>query len=210
MIQSKFSPWIQRGILGLAALFFFILTLLISYEVTIHTIHKTPPQQATISYLLSDTALPPHYTPNEIDHLQDVKQITSNITFAFYSLMTVLISLIILLVYLTKKTLKVKEKAQTLILSIVSKISMLSIILGLLFTLIIIINFNLAFTYFHYLLFPQGNWQFPYDSQLITTFPEAFFNTITIRIAIITVLLQLIAPITMMIIKRRNSQKVKN
>lgn len=40
-------------------------------------------------------------------------------------------------------------------------------------------NFDLFFTYFHELLFPQGNWRFPPNSLIIKLFPESFFISAT-------------------------------
>lgn len=41
--------------------------------------------------------------------------------------------------------------------------------------LFLINNFSKSFAVFHQLLFPQGNYIFPFDSLLITTYPEIFF-----------------------------------
>ncbi len=38
-----------------------------------------------------------------------------------------------------------------------------------------LILFNTFFMLFHKILFPQGNWQFSYDSVLIETYPQSFF-----------------------------------
>lgn len=44
----------------------------------------------------------------------------------------------------------------------------------------ILIDFDSLFTVFHLLLFPQGNWQFPSDSIIISLFPQEFFITTAI------------------------------
>lgn len=36
-------------------------------------------------------------------------------------------------------------------------------------------SFELLWRVFHYIFFPQGNWEFPSDSKIITLFPESFF-----------------------------------
>ena len=40
---------------------------------------------------------------------------------------------------------------------------------------LLLIPFSWSFERFHNLLFPQGNWQFPIDSWLITHYPPTFF-----------------------------------
>lgn len=44
----------------------------------------------------------------------------------------------------------------------------------------VLIDFDSFFTVFHMVLFPQGNWQFPSDSIIITLFPQEFFVTSTL------------------------------
>ena len=53
----------------------------------------------------------------------------------------------------------------------------------------VLIDFNSLFTVFHLLLFPQGNWQFSFDSLLIRTFPIEFFISISKKIFWLTVVL---------------------
>ena len=45
--------------------------------------------------------------------------------------------------------------------------------------LVALIGFSFAFDVFHEILFPQGNWQFPYDSALIQMFPVQVFMSAT-------------------------------
>src|SRR3989338_5239926 len=46
--------------------------------------------------------------------------------------------------------------------------------------------FDLAFTLFHNLFFPQGNWTFPSDSLLIRTFPLGFFMGMSYKIFLLS------------------------
>jgi len=46
-----------------------------------------------------------------------------------------------------------------------------------------IINFDKAFTAFHYVFF-NGNWMFPENSMLITLFPKQFFMIMAKRIIV--------------------------
>jgi uncharacterized membrane protein len=41
--------------------------------------------------------------------------------------------------------------------------------------IVLLIPFRYSFAWFHGAFFPQGNWQFPVDSWLITHFPPEFF-----------------------------------
>ena len=58
-----------------------------------------------------------------------------------------------------------------------------------------LILFNTFFTLFHKLLFPQGNWQFSYDSALIQTYPQSFFIWMFFFIVLMVNLLVLIIKI---------------
>ena len=59
-----------------------------------------------------------------------------------------------------------------------------TILLGTIFVLAIIIPFNKLFTMFHYVVFPQGNWMFAAKSTLISFYPNTFFATYALMIAI--------------------------
>lgn len=57
------------------------------------------------------------------------------------------------------------------------RIQLLSIVAMALTMLVAILNWNIAFTLFHEVLFPPGTWQFPIDSTLIQLYPEQFWST---------------------------------
>jgi uncharacterized membrane protein len=97
---------------------------------------------------------------SEISHMFDVR-ILIIIAFCLF---------IITNIFLFNKDFKIKAKEKfekkllTKILIIFDIISILSLIF-----------FNLFFTLFHKILFPQGNWIFSSNSLLIQTYPESFF-----------------------------------
>jgi uncharacterized membrane protein len=51
----------------------------------------------------------------------------------------------------------------------------ISISFIVLLLILITISFNGSFLFFHALIFPQGNWTFPFDSTIIVVFSEGFF-----------------------------------
>ncbi len=167
-------------------------SLLISYELTIYTTKLTQAQQQTFNYILKDNPLPQDYNKNEASHLEDVKKVMSKVSIALFFSLT---SMVIILLH-------VKYKMKVNILELLSKATKIAIIFSIIFALLAITIFPTLFTYFHYLFFPQGNWIFPENSRIITTFPESFFQSIAIQIGITTILLQLIFPITNVLIKR--------
>jgi uncharacterized membrane protein len=63
----------------------------------------------------------------------------------------------------------------------------LSIAFILLLLLSIIMSFQATFFLFHALIFPQGNWTFPFDSIIIIVFSEQFF----VHAAFISILMSL-------------------
>ncbi|MCF7798293.1 DUF1461 domain-containing protein [Candidatus Woesearchaeota archaeon] len=54
-------------------------------------------------------------------------------------------------------------------------------------------NFTKLFELFHQLLFPQGNYSFPFSSILIQTYPEKFFTSMSILIMVILLVLSILA-----------------
>ncbi len=57
--------------------------------------------------------------------------------------------------------------------------------------ILMFLSFNQLFTLMHYIFFPQGNWSFPPDSQLIQLLPLEFFNLFAIVIFVIFLLTNL-------------------
>ncbi len=124
----------------------------------------TPYQQNTLDFLqgrIEATALTVPYTPQELSHLADVKQVMQWVDTTFILLLLATLALL----YHSKAEWK----------KFVRWGGMTTVALVSLIILSLLLSFNTVFTLFHLLFFPQGNWIFPADSLLIQTFPLAFF-----------------------------------
>ena len=181
----------------------FLITILLAYEITLHTITLTPTQQTTFNYLLHSEQIPSEYNSNEENHLKDVKSIMNKIPY-------ILLTLTLILATSIYYTLKKEKKNISTLFQGLSTASLIAMIGSLIFTILSITLFPTLFTYFHTIFFPQGNWIFPQNSYIITTFPEEFFQNIALHIGITTILLQLAAPITNVLIKRKKCTETNN
>jgi integral membrane protein (TIGR01906 family) len=159
-------------------IFFTILIMLFSYKVSLGTTTLTENQQSTISFLDNKAELNLNYTVNEASHLEDVKGVMKVVDYCFY------LSLVVVTFMITANKRKKEIIKKLFLYGGVS--SLIFSGLTLLFTLL---SFNFAFTAFHKIFFPQGNWLFPIDSLLIQTFPINFFITISARIMITAVMI---------------------
>lgn len=70
-----------------------------------------------------------------------------------------------------------------------------------------IIDWQLFFTEFHNLFFPQGNWSFPSDSTLIRLYPEQFWIDAGIWVAALLLIFSLIALLVTWPTKRRRARR---
>lgn len=119
-------------------------------------------------FFKKDKELNDFFGENEKSHLNDVKLLIDKIIVIFYFLIILEIFLIFSLYFLFKKNIK-KHVSFTLVGT--------SIIIILISALLYIVshNFQFMFVKFHEIFFPQGNWSFPADSNLIKMFPQSFF-----------------------------------
>jgi len=108
------------------------------------------------------------FNENERSHLQDVKELINKVIVIFYFLVFSEILLVFLLYHLAKK--RFKKHIKFVLLYSGSIILITSIIFYLFSN-----NFNNLFIIFHEIFFPQGNWLFPANSNLINLFPQTFF-----------------------------------
>lgn len=115
------------------------------------------------------------FTESEQSHLEDVKSLLKTNKIILDIVLIILLSAFLALIFYFKKNI-IKNISKSLIYSGVITDSLLVILL------IISINFDFAFTLFHKILFPQGNWTFPLDSLLITLYPIQFFVDAAIKI----------------------------
>lgn len=151
--------------------------LILSYKMTIHYSGLTPEQKNTMDFLSSDGELKEvlnlNYTSTELSHLQDVRRVMAFADYLFYFLILVTT---VILTYCQKDI----EQVKTL-LKWGGLVTLSAVILILFFSLV---SFNVLFSLFHQIFFPQGNWIFPADSLLIQTFPLEFFVKISRNIFI--------------------------
>ena len=106
------------------------------------------------------------FDQNEISHMRDVRNIFLALRLIF------VVSTAILLVYIISS---IKEEKHLSIIKDLNKGAIYSVIAVILLALLAI-PFNLFFSMFHAIFFPQGNWTFPPDSALIMLFPQEFFQ----------------------------------
>lgn len=120
------------------------------------------------------------FTPAEISHLEDVSRliICSRYFFIFSLLVLTAVSL-----YYKKNLPHFFRYLNN------SAFIVLGFILSLF--LYLLLNWSSAFSVFHQILFPQGNWAFPADSLLITLFPEIFWQSIFAAYFLLVIILNL-------------------
>ncbi|MCF7872187.1 TIGR01906 family membrane protein [Candidatus Woesearchaeota archaeon] len=121
----------------------------------------------TINFLLGKEELKGNYTQAEKQHMQDVKNIYTTIN----AITTICLLIAILgIIYFTKK----RQEKQ--IIKSLKQSSITVLLIGILILILTLLNFQNTFTAFHNIFFPQGNWQFPINSLLITLYPTQFFT----------------------------------
>lgn len=72
-----------------------------------------------------------------------------------------------------------------------------------------IVDWQLFFTEFHNLFFPQGNWAFPADSALIRLYPEQFWIDAGIWVAALLLIFSLVALLVTWPTKRRRARRAE-
>ncbi len=114
--------------------------------------------------------MPDIFTAEEKSHLEDVKT----------AILGAIISFFILVIALTYCVYKgdrhtILKKGSILLIAII--------------VIAIIVPFDFLFEIFHKIVFPQGNYIFPPDSILIKFYPNEFFATYAISIAILSLII---------------------
>ncbi|MFA6073767.1 MAG: DUF1461 domain-containing protein [Candidatus Woesearchaeota archaeon] len=118
-----------------------------------------------LNYLKGKETIDSRYSVQEQGHFTDVKKIL-DFAKAFSLLLLIFVMVYFILFYF----LDIKEIFNTLKLAgwmILSSVVLLIVLITM--------NFSGTFLFFHEMLFPQGNWTFPFDSVIITVFSEQFF-----------------------------------
>lgn len=132
----------------------------------------------TLNFLNNEEPLTNNFTQKEQSHMKDVKNIFNAIR--WIELTTFILIIIISARLITKKQTKqlIKSIKQSTTIILLTATTIL---------LLILLNFQQTFNLFHKIFFPQGNWAFPYNSTLITLFPQEFFVSISTQIFLLII-----------------------
>lgn len=122
------------------------------------------PTRQLLQYFEHKAEMPAIFATDEQAHLADVKHLLS---YTYYILELLAIIVTFCMLDNWRKVIKWG-----------------SALLALLLLFTFFIPFDVFFTNFHKIFFPQGNWMFSADSTLITFYPTAFFMQFGIAIAI--------------------------
>ena len=117
------------------------------------------------------------FTPDEVSHLNDVRELLAKIFILYFSSILLIIIGIILMI---DKNIKIFIKD-------LGKIFIISSVTIILFIAILYLlgkNFPGLFDNVHLIFFPQGNFTFPENSLIITLFPFGFFYGFFIKIVL--------------------------
>ena len=128
------------------------------------------PTHQLLKYFQNRAEMPEIFTEGEQSHLQDVKTIVWSAIISFF----ILVIALTYCIYKGNRYIMLKR----------GSILLIAIIL-----LAIIIPFDFLFKIFHKIVFPQGNYIFPPDSTLIQFYPNDFFATYAISIAILSLII---------------------
>ncbi len=150
----------------------------------------------------------PFYTEDELSHMADVKKVFDGFEAAAIVLLVLSLVGLGLLAFLTKKS----DIPALLSRGAVFGCGILFGVL-LLIGLALLLFFEPLFTAFHAVFFPQGNWQFPWDSNMLAILPESLFLTAAILIAVSGVSFGVLlfgAGLTVQLLLRRKTQLMRN
>jgi uncharacterized membrane protein len=120
-----------------------------------------------IIFLTSESTLP-FLTANEASHMQDVRELMEKGIFVSF------VCTLLVVLYGVWRGIHKTIARNAFFFALAS--------------VLLLLPFNYAFEYFHKLFFPQGNWQFPLDSWLITHFPPVFFVLTALTLTSFTLL----------------------
>ncbi|MBI2151520.1 DUF1461 domain-containing protein [Candidatus Woesearchaeota archaeon] len=170
----------QKLLIILTCIFLPLFIILSSYQLSLKFIDKTIAQEQTINLIrewrseqLIISPLNYTYTNLEISHLKDVEKVMAWADSLW--LFSVIAPLMLLAFYFSHRNKLLIWKQ--LYYGSLTTIILLSVTL---FSSIFL--FQILFTIFHLIFFPQGNWIFPMESLLIRTFPQKFFQDIALFI----------------------------
>ena len=148
--------------------------------------------QKTLDYLKHSKPLPDFYTPREISHLQDVKNIFDIIDLLI--IVSTLVVLMSLIVYYFKN--------KKFLFSIFKNGAIIVIIFSLILVSLILLNFNKSFDTFHKTFFESGTYTFdPLTEKMVVLYPENIFSDIAVKIFINSIITSIIIILTFYLIK---------
>lgn len=186
----NFVGEMERLVVAFGGMVFSVLLILLAlslvlYSSSLHASFLESEQQLVrdkqiTSFLVSgDTANLPYMTANEVSHMEDVAWLGTTMLYLIAGLLSVLTFLVIHMR---------PEERFAMVLSPALLFILLQTALIQFFT-----DFSDAFLKFHEVFFPQGNFMFPVDSVLISTYNESFFAGMTLLFALLILALWLIA-----------------
>ena len=124
--------------------------------------------------VVRDGVLQKAYNDDELSHMQDVK----NVLIGFW--VAALVAAIGVTVFVVSLIRSRKEKTNDVRTVVITLIVIAAVAAGI--AALAIFAFDFAFTLFHKVFFPQGNWMFPWHCLIVNIYPEAAFNAIAIKI----------------------------
>ena len=117
---------------------------------------------------------PPLFTGDEYAHMADVRRVFDGAKFL------VPLGLVVIIVRLQRARARSSSDMWTL----VRNGSLAAVALVALLGIVATFAFDPLFLAFHYLFFPQGNFLFPADSNLIRLYPDWYWQGITLRVGV--------------------------
>jgi len=142
------------------------------------------------------------YTQDEISHLKDVKKLINKTIIFFYS--SVFIEILLLTLLYHKSKVRFKKDIRRIF-----KTSSAVIIIVSLLIYLLSFKFDFLFTRFHRIFFPQGNWQFSADSNLINLFPQSFFYDFFYQTILISAAISLLIFVSILLLSPTKKRKIK-
>jgi len=158
-----------------------IFLLLLSYKIVLLFTHTTLAQENVFRFLAGKEQLSARFAELEVSHLEDVARVMKYVNYVFYFL---LLAVTLSITYYRKD-----KKFLAKLFEYGGKVTILSM---LIISGLSALFFEKAFTLFHALFFPQGNWQFAADSKIIQTFPFDFFMSISRNIFLLSLFLGIV------------------
>jgi len=142
------------------------------------------------------------FNDKEIEHMKDVRNLVHGGMILLNVLLVLFLILLVSLYFIDKK-------------EFVGKLGLgfmigggLTFLDALIFFIIVKLNFNSVFNWFHRIFFVGDSWLFRADETLVSMYQQGFFNDILVRIILNTFVMALLLVIIGLIVLRINKRKV--